>query len=52
MTANQYESNCEYMKIQNSENNSIANECCQTTNKIHSSNPCCNKDPILKQNHF
>ena len=36
------------MEIQNSENNSIANECCQPTNKIHGSNPCCNKDPIFE----
>ena len=46
MPENQCESNCECMGIQNSENNSIANECCQPTNKIHSSNPCSNKDPI------
>ena len=46
MTENQCESDCECMEIQNSENNSNANECCQTTNKIHRSNPCCNNDPI------
>jgi hypothetical protein len=47
MVENQCESNCECMEIQRSpENNNVVNECCQTTNKTNSNNPCCSNDPI------
>ena len=47
MVENQCESNCECMEIQRSpENNNVVNECCQTTNKTNSTNPCCSNDPI------
>ncbi len=46
MEKNQCESNCECIETQNSQgNNNVANECCQTTNKISNSS-CCSDDPI------
>ncbi len=46
MEKNQCESNCECVETQsNSGNNNVANECCQTTNKISNSS-CCSDDPI------
>ena len=49
MVANQCESNCKCMEIQRSpENNNVIDECCQTTNKTNSTNPCCSNDPIAE----
>ena len=46
MEKNQYESNCECVEPQiSSGNKNVANECCQTTNKISNSS-CCSDDPI------
>ena len=46
MVENQCESNCECVETRrSSENNNIANECCEMTNKINSSS-CCSNDPI------
>ena len=49
MVENQCESNCKCMEIQRSpENNNVIDECCQTTNKTNSTNPCCSNDPIAE----
>ena len=46
MEKNQCESDCECVEKQSSSgNNNVANECCQTPNKISNSS-CCSDDPI------
>ena len=48
MVENQCESNCECVETRrSSENNNIANECCEMTNKTNSRS-CCSDDPIAE----